>query len=1741
MVASLLACLTLIPIHAAAEIHWVNPVGREVPAPLPAEAAPAVEQVRARLSDLAPRKSTDKEATGRHVFVQLAGPITDTQRKDLAAGGMRLLAYLGDHAFFASLTPGADTDRIARSQAVVDAVAVQRAWKLHPALATGNVPDWARVGGPAAGNQPADRASPAAPADATDVAAYVLFHPDVPLDPDARSACRRHGARVRAAVASVNGLVVELPLANVPALADEDGVQWIEPPLPRLSEVNNGIRHITQTDAVQSAPYNLDGSGVSVLVYDGGTAWPGHPDFGNRVTALDASGISYHATHVAGTIGGSGAASDGKYRGMAPAATIASYGFEYDGSGYFLYTNPGDIEADYRAAIETHGARVANNSIGMNVARNGFPCEFEGDYGVTSMLIDAIVAGSLGEPTRVVWANGNERGGVRCGTAYHTLAPPAGAKNPIGVGAVNSNDDSVTWFTSWGPTDDGRLKPDVSAPGCQLSDDFGVTSTSTTGKYMTLCGTSMAAPAVTGMCALLIQQWEAMHPGGEPPRNAALKAVLAHSAVDLGPVGPDYQSGYGSVRVRDAVDLVRAGQVFDGEVSQGGAQTFVIRVVAGTPVLKATLAWDDPPAAPNVVTALVNDLDVVAISPKGGRFHLPWTLDPGRPELPAVQTQPDRVNNLEQVVVNDPSPGTWVIQVRGYSVPAGPQVFSLAVSSSASSCSSAGTIAFGSTKATCGATVALTVNDCDLNADPSGAESVTVEVSSLRQISGVRVALTETGPDTATFTGTLRLSAIPGSGGFLVAHGDQPLAVYKDADNGSGRSVSVASTLTVDCVPPQIAEVSASEVAARSAVVTFNTSEPAAARVRFGTACGEQTRDVVTTAYRAAHRITLTGLAPATIYYFSVEVIDEAGLAAAADAQGMCFSFITPVAANYLARQAVFDADLPDHRSVTLTPDGSTDFYAACVEPITELPVDPAGGVWMKNGGEVRLPSGRTVSLYGVPYGKFIIDNSGFLTFKGWDYDGFQSLANHFAMPRVSGLFGWYYPTEEGWVSYQQLDDRYAVTWEHVIDARTQRPSTFQVEMFFDGRIRMSWLEIGAYQPIIGLSAGRGMPADFDATDFTVLPACLVDPLVIEPRGPLSSRGLRGGPFEPACRGYRLTNGSDPPAEVAWSAQASQGWFTVSPAGGVLQPGQSVDVRVCVGQTAAQLSAREGVYSGEARFVRAGGAVQARDVELAVRSAVPPHASDVLVITTVDVPVRVTPAAEDDGRPDPPRALSCRLTSPPTHGEVVVGNGAEWTYVPRPGFVGVDRFRYRASDGGTPPDGGDSNEAEVIVRVVAPPAVPGPPSPPDGAVGVPIDAVEISAGSAGPSLMRSAIAAAAWPTGIDDPHFTDPRDKMMSTGRFHEIGIIDLGRGTPRVADLRAFDSVIVWSDDQFADPFALGDRLADYVDGGGGVVVAVFANTIVRTYVNLYGRFSKDNYFCIDYPTPAHACPLISYSPAALGTVLNPFHPAIQGVRSFNGGYQSFRPYSSYLAPGASLVASWSDGAPLVAAREVRGTPRVDLGMYPVSSDVDEWFWNASTDGAALLANSLAHTGGRSRVMTTYDVYFGTENPPTVLLASDLPEPRCPMSKILMYGNTYYWKMVARNRAGTTESPVFSFSTRPVAPVEVTDSLEDPRDLRLPFGVVPKGETRSAELTFCNIDPVNDFLLSGYSIGKAEEYLADYGDGAAPDWRPTEAGLWRVENGEYLAESSTGGEYLQSTYTGRSWRDARVRCRLRR
>lgn len=1188
---------------ADAQVKW-----RNGPVELPQHLAKAALQNR--LDAFAQNDEASR------VLLHFDSPVEKATRAELADAGVRLLEYVGENAWFASLDKAAlDTGKAAAARGLVSIEEINPDWKLHPDLADGIIQPWSIVGRDLVPQFEGDKVPAGERPDfefEARIAVYVNFHKDVNLDTEGARIIREIGGEIRSLVRSTNMIVAHISASTVRDLSNEDAVLYVEPPLPLLTPLNAENRALTEADVVQAAPYGLSGLGVDVLVYDGGQVRASHLGYTNPpiIGPSDTSGVSDHATHVAGTVGAGDTGAPGidpTEKGMAPNVQIISYGFEQPGGLQqgFLYTDPGDIEADYLEAIGL-GADVSNNSIGTNTAPNGFPCDWEGNYNNTSILIDSIVRGSLGSPFRVFWANGNERqGSQRCGATYQTTAPPACAKNHITVGSLDSDTDLNSSFTSWGPADDGRMKPDLSAPGCQVGGDGGVRSlgSGSDTDYGVKCGTSMASPTACGIGALLIEDWRTIFPSEPDPRNSTLKALLAHTAQDIEDPGPDYKTGYGSIRAAAAVDQLRSGNLLEDSVDQSTSFLATVIVQPGDPELKITMAWDDAPATPLADPVLVNDLDLVVFSPSGARAY-PWTLGGlANPSAPAERTQENHVDNIEQVLVENPEAGAWFVEVRGTNVPTGPQPFSLVASPFLVNCADAGTVNLNGTKFACSDTVNITVIDCGLNTSDSVLDSVDVTADSGSEPGGETITLLETDPASAKFTGSIDIDAADSAGVLLVADGDTVTVTYNDADDGTGSPAVVTANASVDCTPPVVSGVTVTDVQPRDATIEFTTDEPATAMIHYGTSCGTLGSTEVKLGANTSHSILLTGLTDDTGYFFSVEVADEAGNTATDDNAGSCYTFTTPEVPDFFTEQFTAGGDLQG-TALFLAPSGGVDQYVACSFPIGGFPTDPAGGTPVSLGDDdsflATLSGGNQVSMYGASYNSFYIGSNGYLTFGVSDTDYTEDLIDHFDAPRVSALFDDLNPTLGGSVSWKEESNRAVVTYEDISQYSDTDSNSVQVELFFDGSIQISWVNVETGDFIAGISEGAGLDPDFFASDLSVYGSC--------------------GPR-------------------------------------------------------------------------------------------PPFATSASYTVPEETPYDITLLASDDGLPDPPGALTYTITSLPTQELRDKGDdslissvpytllGNEVTYTPGAGFSGSDSFGFSVSDGGTPPDGGDSDPATVSLFV----------------------------------------------------------------------------------------------------------------------------------------------------------------------------------------------------------------------------------------------------------------------------------------------------------------------------------------------------------------------------------------------------------------------------------------------------------
>lgn len=457
---------------------------------------------------------------------------------------------------------------------------------------------------------------------------------------------------------------------------------------------------------------NLTGEGTTLGEWDGGAVRVNHREFGNRVVQQDgATELSSHATHVAGTM-------------IASGVTASARGMAYQGN---LLAHDWNLDAAEMAIAAANGLLVSNHSYGTIT---GWRQESGVWYWYGTPSVSQTIDYRFGfydSRTRdwdqiarnapfylIVKSAGNDRNeGPNPGTShqvfqngawvsstasrdrdgpYDCISTYGTAKNILTVGAINDLTNgyqnpqgvSMSSFSSWGPTDDGRIKPDIVANGVGLYSP----SSSTTSSYSTLSGTSMAAPNASGSLILLQQHYRNLF--GTNMRSATLKGLVIHTADEAGSdPGPDYRFGWGLMNSRSAARVISNADNAHllRELTLSNQQVIEIPVYTdGTRPLKATICWTDLPGAPNTpalnnrTPKLVNDLDMRVIAGRGtGQAFLPWVLDPESPASAAGKADNFR-DNVEVVEILTPSAGTYVIRIAHKGTLANPQAFSLIVS-----------------------------------------------------------------------------------------------------------------------------------------------------------------------------------------------------------------------------------------------------------------------------------------------------------------------------------------------------------------------------------------------------------------------------------------------------------------------------------------------------------------------------------------------------------------------------------------------------------------------------------------------------------------------------------------------------------------------------------------------------------------------------------------------------------------------------------------------------------------------------------------------------------------------------------------------------------------------------------------------------------------------------------------------------------------------------------------------------
>ncbi|MDX2268784.1 MAG: S8 family serine peptidase [Bryobacter sp.] len=566
--------------------------------------------------------------TATHGILRLAPGAED---KFLRASGIDKLAPLGEGRWVVSLTPDSPL------QGKLEPISLKQ--KLSEELQGTEMPKWAEV---------------RLRGDVEGLELLVYYHRDSSAD-HAQSELDSRGYQIVDRSDAFGRITVRIPKDDLKRLAAQDWVWRVEPTFAPMELRTNveSARQLRVTELHEG--FGLTGTGARVAVVDGQVE--AHPEFGDRLTQFRSAEDNFHGTHVAGTVAAAGL--DPDLKGMAPAARITSYGWR-------LGTLSEGVSS-ILSSTTTEQHDLATNSWGAG-AREAFgTCGLMGTYSSFDREVDRIVAENN---YSVVFAVGNTRDQYDCNmfarAGFYTLPPPGAAKNIVTVGAVD-RENATSTFSSFGPTRDGRLKPDVVALG------VGVRSTALFGSSESLSGTSMAAPAVSGLAALLVDRYRQKH--AAKPEPELLKAILANTAKDLGNPGPDYSYGYGIPDGVNAVAVIDEDKLWRESVASGETKEFDIQVPDGAPAVRVMLAWTDPPAAFGATRALLHDLDLSVLGPDG-EARLPLTLDPFNPAADAAPGE-NHLDNTEQVVVASPAGGTWKVRVKANELPFNAQRFAV--------------------------------------------------------------------------------------------------------------------------------------------------------------------------------------------------------------------------------------------------------------------------------------------------------------------------------------------------------------------------------------------------------------------------------------------------------------------------------------------------------------------------------------------------------------------------------------------------------------------------------------------------------------------------------------------------------------------------------------------------------------------------------------------------------------------------------------------------------------------------------------------------------------------------------------------------------------------------------------------------------------------------------------------------------------------------------------------------------
>lgn len=566
----------------------------------------------------------------QYVIAQFTSPPTIHQREELDVNGIKLVEYISNHAWVVQLSANANlTLPIINT---INSIPVEV--KIAERLLNGDYPNCSQEG--------------------EAIKVYVYTWQDT--EETALIEQLLDSEVVVSNTTESTRLLLTINPERLLEIATHNEVKTIEPIPCLTTEGLNG----RSSSRIQYAPSPVNalssiytGLNIKMAIADDGKV--NHLDMQNRIISMVETDFGTHGDMTVGIAIGSGNLNPLAI-GMAPNADVFLY-------SYFN---------------EEHHNNAINNYLEENISitSSSYSEGCGGIYTQSARILDQQV---FDQPEILHCFSTGNKGGIPCNDNFNGYQMEDGAfygnitggkktgKNVIAVGNIQSN-DMLYISSSRGPTNDLRIKPDICALG------QGNFSTKNSSDYQIGSGTSAAAPVVAGGVALIQEAYKNMH-DGEYPSSGLVKPTLLNTADDLGTQGPDYQYGWGRIHLQNALEVIENNQYLEGQISHGQENFHSLIVPEGIDEVRVMLYWIDKPSSIYSAKALVNDLDIEINTPSGAN-KLPHVLSTfihpdslARPALPGK----DRVNNVEQIVINNPEAGQYQIKIDGFDVPEGNQ------------------------------------------------------------------------------------------------------------------------------------------------------------------------------------------------------------------------------------------------------------------------------------------------------------------------------------------------------------------------------------------------------------------------------------------------------------------------------------------------------------------------------------------------------------------------------------------------------------------------------------------------------------------------------------------------------------------------------------------------------------------------------------------------------------------------------------------------------------------------------------------------------------------------------------------------------------------------------------------------------------------------------------------------------------------------------------------------------------